>query len=610
MGKIVFEHELSSPSSRVWTAIADTDRFNKAAGLPAVVYRDEPQEDGTTRRFGSTHKFGMDLDYEELPFHWVHERFFAVTRIYSKGPVKNLRQTTTLRPLGQGCVVETTWEWEPRGPLDALVASASIKQLGLKPFKKLYGELDARLAKQEQQVTNIPVFGDPKIATDDQRAKIDALLPRVRVFWDSPLIAQLGKALAEKTEDELRRMQPVAFSRAWKADRQEVLNTFLAATRAGLLRMRWDVICPHCRGDKQNLSTLAEVKEKAFCSSCNIDFDVDLDRALEAVFTPHPQVREIEEAKYCLGGPGVTPHIVYQRYLRPGEKDVQAFVLPPGRYRLRTTGEKSYRWIDLVEERGREKNASFCIADQNIEGADVQLSNSDNEIAIENVSSRNMLVTLEGIAWARDALSAGELVADQRFRDLFSGEVLAPGVKLAVEHATIIFTDLVGSTAMYQSLGDACAFSLVWTHFDVLRTIVAEHRGAIVKTIGDAIMAVFMRPSDALEAADALHHKVSAFCRERGHEYPVALKVGIHDGPCIAVTLNERLDYFGSTVNLAARVESKSEGDDILVSLGMAERTEDAAFLRDRGWTSEPLAAQCKGFAEPIPMLRFRRGAR
>lgn len=524
--------------------------------------------------------------------------------------MKSLSQITTLRPRAPGvpgCVVETVWEWEPRGALDALVASASIKQLGLKPFKKIYAELDAQLEQQAKRQQPRMFFGDTKGATDEQRAKIDAMLPRVRAFWDSPLVALLGRAIAEKSELELRRMQPRAYAREWgNTTPEEVLNTFLAATRAGLLRMRWDVICPHCRGDKQNLSSLAEVKEQAFCGACNIDFDVDLDRALEAVFTPHPQVREIEEAKYCLGGPGVTPHIVYQRLLQPGERDAQKFALSPGRYRIRSTNEKSYRWVDVLEDSGQKTSAAFQLTDTAIVGDDAKLGPGELELSIENASSRRALITVEGVAWARDALSAGELIADQRFRDLFSGEVLAPGVKLAVEHATIVFTDLVGSTAMYQSLGDACAFSLVWTHFDVLRDIVAEHRGAIVKTIGDAIMAVFMRPEDALQAAHALHSRVASFCKERGHSYPVALKVGMHDGPCIAVTLNERLDYFGSTVNLAARVESKSEGEDILVSQALAERTEDAEFLRERGWVSEPLAAQCKGFAEPIPMLRFR----
>jgi class 3 adenylate cyclase len=178
-------------------------------------------------------------------------------------------------------------------------------------------------------------------------------------------------------------------------------------------------------------------------------------------------------------------------------------------------------------------------------------------------------------------------------------------VKLAVERATILFTDLVGSTAMYEQLGDAPAFRLVWTHFDVLREIISNHRGAIVKTIGDAIMAVFMRPEDALAAAGELHARIGAECKERGHSHPVTLKIGMHDGPCIAVTLNERLDYFGSTVNLAARVEAQSKGGDIVVSRVLADETQDAEKLRAAGWRAEPIAAHCKGFKEPIPMLRF-----
>lgn len=612
MTKIEFEHDFKSPLPLVWRAISDTERFNKVAGLPPVQYRDEPQSDGTTRRFGSMHKLGMDLDYEELPFRWVHERFFEVTRIYSKGPVKQLRQLTKIQPAKDGCRVETSWEWEPRGPLDALVANASIKQLGLKPFKKVYAELDARLANlpHPETVPTRALFLEAQGASAEQRSKIDAMIPRVREVWDSKQVELLRAALIEKSDNDLRRMQPKALAREWNVDPRETLNTFLAATRVGLLRMRWDVICPHCRGDTDNLASLCDVRERAFCKACNIDFDIDLDRALEAVFSVHPQVRSIEEAKYCLGGPGVTPHIVYQAMLHPGQRDAQAIGLPPGRYRARVTGERTSRWIDVIDHASAAHGAAFRVHDTGIEQGDQEVrAGGAIELAFENASKRPVLVSIESVAWARDALSAGELVADQRFRDLFSGEVLAPGVKLAIEHATIVFTDLVGSTAMYQSLGDASAFSLVWTHFDVLRQIVDEHRGAIVKTIGDAIMAVFMRPEDALSAASALHERVPGFCRERGHEYPVALKIGIHDGPCIAVTLNDRLDYFGSTVNLAARVESKSDGADIVVSRALAERTQNAAILRDRGWASEPLSAHCKGFSEPIAMLRFRRGA-
>jgi class 3 adenylate cyclase len=160
---------------------------------------------------------------------------------------------------------------------------------------------------------------------------------------------------------------------------------------------------------------------------------------------------------------------------------------------------------------------------------------------------------------------------------------------------------------MYNNLGDAKAFSLVRTHFDVLHEIVEKHEGAIVKTIGDAIMAVFTKPDSALRAAHELHSRVDAYVREKGHSGGVQLKVGLHAGPCIAVTLNERLDYFGTTVNLAARVQGMSEGGDIMVTQMLADRTTDCEPLREQKWQSSIEHAKAKGFTDPVPVLRFKK---
>lgn len=614
------EHRFKSPLSRVWRALSDTNRINAAAGLPPVTYRDEPQADGTTRRFCSAAIGDLELEYEERPFHWVYEQLFEVERIYEKGPVKRMLQRFTFRPLdpasdGRGTAVELALFWDPADSVDGEFARMAV-QMAAAPLAELFESIDRELLKEGTAATPpagrvLPrVFGDRRIASEEEKERVEQILPRVRAIYDSKMVDRLAEAVIDQSDAELSRMQPKAYARTWGADPNETLNTFLGATRAGLLRMRWDVICPHCRGDKQNLASLCEARERAFCASCNVDFDLDLGRSLEVVFSPHPQVRAIDEPSYCLGGPGLTPHIFFQRLLEPGEREAARIALPPGRYRARFTQEPTYRWIDVTAAPpGDSRNgAAFRIADGGLEGEDLTRSaGAPIELALENASSRRVLAAIESVAWADDALSGGELIADQRFRDLFSGELLAPGVKLGVESATILFTDLVGSTAMYEHLGDASAFRLVWTHFDALRQIVAEHRGAIVKTIGDAIMAVFMRPDDALAAADALHRTVAGFCRGKGHEYPVTLKIGMHEGPCIGVTLNDRLDYFGSTVNLAARVEAQSRGGDILISLAMAHRTGDAALLRESGWISEPLAAHCKGFREPIPMLRFLR---
>jgi class 3 adenylate cyclase len=118
---------------------------------------------------------------------------------------------------------------------------------------------------------------------------------------------------------------------------------------------------------------------------------------------------------------------------------------------------------------------------------------------------------------------------------------------------------------MYERLGDLNAYSLVQEHFALLNAAAERHSGAIVKTIGDAVMAVFSRPTDAISAALHILADVDRFNRE--HSAPaVILKIGAHCGPSIAVTLNENLDYFGQTVNVAARVQSLAEAGEICIS--------------------------------------------
>ncbi len=177
----------------------------------------------------------------------------------------------------------------------------------------------------------------------------------------------------------------------------------------------------------------------------------------------------------------------------------------------------------------------------------------------------------------------------QVFRDLFSSEALRPNEKVSVGKLTIVFTDLRGSTAMYQSVGDAPAFGMVMDHFDVLRDIVREHDGGIVKTIGDAVMAVFQEPADAVQAMLKAQQRVGE------GDQSLALRVGIHTGSCIAVNLNERLDYFGTTVNMAARLESKSDGTDVVLSDAVYNDPGVTDLLRDTALDAEPFEQTLRG---------------
>jgi class 3 adenylate cyclase len=178
--------------------------------------------------------------------------------------------------------------------------------------------------------------------------------------------------------------------------------------------------------------------------------------------------------------------------------------------------------------------------------------------------------------WSEQATTASDVIALQKFRDLFSGEVLRKGQEISVGSLAVVFTDLKSSTKLYREIGDAPAFGLVMNHFNILKASIATHGGALIKTIGDAVMAVFSRPIDAihamLEAGKILENPPDG-------TRPLKLKAGIHYGHCIAVTLNDKLDYFGSTVNLAARLEQFSSGGDVILSESVLQDPEAKLFV-------------------------------
>jgi class 3 adenylate cyclase len=202
-------------------------------------------------------------------------------------------------------------------------------------------------------------------------------------------------------------------------------------------------------------------------------------------------------------------------------------------------------------------------------------------------------------------LSGKQLLTTQTFRDLFRSEVIRGREGIGVKDVTLLFTDLKGSTALYDRIGDLDAFALVQEHFDRLHDVTVRHHGAIIKTIGDAIMAAFLKPADAVQAALDMRSEIAAF-NEHKLDKAMILKIGIHKGAAIAVTLNDRLDYFGQTVNIAARVQNLADADEIFVSQDVYDATgvrEDLA-----GFAVEPRTARLRGVQQDMPV--FRVGAR
>jgi len=199
------------------------------------------------------------------------------------------------------------------------------------------------------------------------------------------------------------------------------------------------------------------------------------------------------------------------------------------------------------------------------------------------------------LEWSDQATTAAEVTALQMFRDLFATEALRPGEQISVGTLTILFTDLRHSTQLYREIGDATAFGRVMNHFDVVKKAIADHDGAIVKTIGDAVMAVFRSAADGLKAMLEVQQVLS---EPPDGSQPLQLKAGLNTGPCIAVTLNDRLDYFGSTVNMAARLEGLSSGADVIISRSVYEDAKVRELIESQGLAADEFHMLLKGFED------------
>jgi class 3 adenylate cyclase len=198
------------------------------------------------------------------------------------------------------------------------------------------------------------------------------------------------------------------------------------------------------------------------------------------------------------------------------------------------------------------------------------------------------------------------LLNNQTFRDLFRVQTLAPDLKLSLKSLTLLFTDLKGSTELYDRTGDVYAYQVVQEHFRLLAEAVRRHDGAIVKTMGDAIMASFSTPRDAVAAAVEMMkgmEAVNARVKADGHE--TGLKVGVHEGSALAVNAESRLDYFGQTVNIAARVQALAASGEIWISESVAGGAGVSPLLEGAGFASERKVVALKGVGAPTPVFRW-----
>ena len=581
------------PPERLWPVLADTNRFNEAMGLPPYQLEEIPQPNGTILRRGRGKAAGFTLEWEEKPYEWIHGRHFRQARVFSKGPFRRFGPVFDIEPEGDGSRVSYALEWEPLTITGRLFGKRLASQAGAVVEKRIL-EAVAFVKGERKSFFDIAPPDLPEGARE-RAASLAELVDR------SPYGNGLGHKLSDFVltgmATDVARLKPKLLARQLGVAERPAIEACLAGVRAGLLTMKWDLLCTNCRGPKMSVGALSELPKGAHCPSCNIDYDRDFERNIELSYAPAPAIRPIAEGGFCLSGPMATPHVLVQQLLAPGERREVALDLPPGAYRLRTLHPGGHVDID-------HRSGAFPGLRATATGVETLPPSSSGTVAFVNDTDFELALLIEDRTWTREALTAPEVISLQAFRDLFSAATLRPGDEAGVSQVALLFSDLRGSTALYERVGDAQAFNIVREHFAFLASIIRDNDGAVVKTIGDAVMASFGDPAHAVKAALAMQARIAEFNESQGTAAgeELVIKLGIHVGPSVVVNMNDRLDYFGSTVNMAARLQGQSDGGDIVISRTVADDPAVKPMLASIPSREESVAL--KGFAVPIGFVR------
>jgi class 3 adenylate cyclase len=447
-----------------------------------------------------------------------------------------------------------------------------------------------------------------------------------------PAVADAIAELIDKGEDhELNRINVLDFSRRRGFDEERAISAFLHASRLGLFDLTWNVLCPGCSGVLDAHDTLKSLRREDYhCGLCACGYEASVDEQVEVAFTVSPKIRRIaahdpntlpltEYYKQIFWSSGIdldqdsvttlTDEMTLDALELPaGEKAVLSLQLPAKFVIVFEPVTHSAHFIDVQGEPTRERQQLALVFNKSHPPTgSITMRPGPLRLSLDNQAGVRTLPTVfvvsdelhELLGKRRPFLTAKRMLSNQTFRDVFKADNLNIDQRLKITSLTFLFTDLKGSTALYERVGDLAAFDLVRAHFRALLEIIGSEKGAVVKTIGDAVMATFIRPEHAIVAGLRMRAAMDALNAERGTD-ELVVKIGIHEGPCLAVMLNERQDYFGQTVNIAARVQGLSNSQAIYATGPVIDAPGVASVLEKEAISPIQKQAALRGIADKV----------
>lgn len=400
------------------------------------------------------------------------------------------------------------------------------------------------------------------------------------------LVAIQRWVLEFQNDWRIHRILPLTIAEYANLPIQRVVPECLSAVPIGLFDLHWEVHCPHCYMITQAYPQLSQASGQSYCKMCEVEFSADFAERVEVSFSLNNEIDDRSFPAVCEPPPGLKLYFnnVHATYLHSGSGEDT--LETPGTYRYVCPVTMSKGLLEIVGESTNDLQEIDLkqLAGNQFDPSHLRLRPGRIKINLTNLGYPISGLRVFGgelpplsAAHLPPRLSGLELIHYPLFRTLFGNQVLSQREQLRVASVTTVFTDITGSTAMYEKLGDAVAYNLVRDHFEILFAQVEKHGGTVLKTIGDAVMASFISNAAALKSIAAALEEFKHYNRGRPLDEHVNIKIGLHRGPAILVNLNDHLDYFGSTINKAARIQALASSGEICFS---EQVYQDSAFMQ------------------------------
>lgn len=590
------EWDLTATPEQLWPFVSNTERLNRAIGLPAVRYTTEIINDAV-ETFAHVRIAGMHMKWREHVFEWIESRRMGILREFETGPLRWFTSIVEFVPTVDGSTkLIHRFQVEPRGWFGRIFAKFKFGIETRRSLSKVYSRIDSVLARTKGKDPLVDAFEEHRPPSAKQKSRLNAAVDRLQVEdVNRAVLLQLSEFIQHTPAQQAGRIRPIQLVEQLQLPFDQVMDVLLRGTLVGLFQLKWDVICPSCRIASQTYDVLKMVSDHEHCEACNVSFEVDLRNHVEVIFRVHPTIRDVDTGKYCIGGPAHSSHVVAQTRVRADENVQLGLALTAGSYLLRgpqlakqltfqvvgdsvadrpsevserdgenaPTGETtvSHRQdIMHTMEVQRERLLINLATPSDWTQPNISLCSLQQLIDIHNGFDQEMIVRIERSSPRTDALTAAAILALPLFRQLFPEQTFAKSQLATMSRMTLLQTK---SPTLQQLRSEftISAETVYHEHLRQLSDLCSRHNGTWIKIVDQGAVIAFVSPEDAV----AVTEQIDSTVRDVDGALGWRVAVAVVTGPTAATMIGGQLDYLGAPVERLRDLLSKATAGEVLI---------------------------------------------